>query len=81
LQAIHLLCSSKKGISSHQIHRILEITYEAAWFMSHRIREAMRTGSLAPMGGSGSVYEIDETFLGQKEGARRSAATLTKWRR
>lgn len=69
LQAIHLLCSSKKGISSHQLHRILEITYEAAWFMSHRIREAMRTGSLAPMGGPGSVYEIDETFIGKKEGA------------
>jgi len=66
LQAIHLLCSSKKGISSHQLHRILEITYEAAWFMSHRIREAMRTGSLSTMGGPGSIYEIDETFIGQK---------------
>jgi hypothetical protein len=73
LQAIHLLCSSKKGISSHQLHRILEITYEAAWFMSHRIREAMRTGSLAPMGGAGSIYEIDETFLGQKEGEAKRA--------
>ncbi len=69
LQAIHLLCASKKGISSHQLHRILECTYEAAWFMSHRIREAMRTGSLTPMGGPGSIYEVDETFLGKKEGA------------
>ncbi len=69
LQAIHLLCSSKKGISSHQLHRILEITYEAAWFMSHRIREAMRTGSLAPMGGAGSIFESDETFIGKKDGA------------
>lgn len=69
LQAIHLLCASKKGISSHQLHRILEITYEAAWFMSHRIREAMRTGSLAPIGGPGSIVEADETFIGKKEGA------------
>ncbi len=68
LQAIHLLCASKKGISSHQLHRVLEITYEAAWFMSHRIREAMRTGSLAPMGGPGSIVEADETFIGKKEG-------------
>ena len=51
LQAIHLLCASKEGISSHRLHRILEITYETGWFMSHRIREATRTGSLAPMGG------------------------------
>lgn len=73
LQAFHLLCSSKKGISSHQIHRVLEITYEAAWFMSHRIREAMREGALAaPMGGTGSsgVVEADETFIGRKKGAK-----------
>ncbi|MGO8778792.1 MAG: IS1595 family transposase [Rhodomicrobium sp.] len=73
LQAIHLLCSSKKGISSHQLHRILEITYEAAWFMSHRIREAMRTGSLAtPMGGEGAILEADETFIGKKDGVVKS---------
>lgn len=65
-QAVHLMCSSKKGISSHQLHRTLEITYEAAWFMSHRIREAMRSGSLAPMGGGGGIVEIDETFIGHK---------------
>ena len=73
LQAFHLLCSSKNGISSHQLHRILGIKYQSAWFMSHRIREAMRTGSLAaPMGGDGSpsnVVEIDETYIGKKEGA------------
>lgn len=70
LQAFHLLCSSKKGISSHQLHRVLEITYEAAWFMSHRIREAMRTGVLAPMGGKkgSGVVEVDETFIGRKKG-------------
>ncbi len=73
-QAAHLLCSSKKGISSHQLHRVLQITYEAAWFASHRLREAMRTGSLAPMGGAGSIVEIDETIYGR-------AATHPKGRR
>ncbi|MEL6288264.1 MAG: IS1595 family transposase [Pseudomonadota bacterium] len=63
-QAVHLLCSSKKGISSHQIHRILEITYKSAWFMTHRIREAMRSGDLTPMGGVGGIVEVDETFIG-----------------
>lgn len=66
-QAVHLLCSSKKGISSHQLHRVLEVTYKTAWFMSHRIREAMRTGDLAPMGGAGGFVEVDETFIGKKK--------------
>jgi hypothetical protein len=48
LQAVHLLCSSKKGISAHHLHRILEVQYKTAWFLAHRIREAMRHGSLAP---------------------------------
>ncbi len=68
LQAIHLLCSSKKGISSHQLMRILEVQYKTAWFMSHRIREAMRSGSLAPIGGTNVIVEADETFIGQKKG-------------
>jgi transposase-like protein len=68
-QAAHLLASSKKGISAHQLHRTLKITYKTAWFMEHRLREAMRTGSLAPMGGTGSVVEADETFIGRKEGS------------
>ncbi|MBS0253452.1 MAG: IS1595 family transposase [Proteobacteria bacterium] len=76
-QAMHLMCSSKKGISSHQLHRTLEITYEAAWFMSHRIREAMRSGGLAPMGGGGSIVEIDETYIGNK-GKVRKAGTAHK---
>jgi transposase-like protein len=64
-QAIHLMCSSKKGISSHQLHRILEVQYNTAWFMSHRIREAMRSGNLLPpMGGAGEVVEVDETYIG-----------------
>jgi transposase-like protein len=67
LQALHLLCSSKKGISSHQLHRTLEVTYRTAWFMAHRIREAMREGSLGPLGGNNAV-EADETFIGRKEG-------------
>lgn len=67
-QAVHLLCSSKKGISSHQLHRTLQVTYKSAWFMAHRIREAMREGGLAPMGGAGEVVEIDETYHGPKEG-------------
>ena len=69
LQAIHLVCSSKKGISSNQLHRILGVTLKTAWFMGHRIREAMRDGSLAPMGGAGGIVEIDETYIGRKEGA------------
>ena len=69
LQAVYLLCCSKKGISSHQLHRILQIQYKSAWFLSHRIREAMRDGSLAPMGGGGMTVEIDETFQGKQEGA------------
>ena len=65
LQAITLLCSSKKGISSNQLHRILGVTLKSAWFLSHRIREAMRSGELTPMGGSGGVVEIDETIYGR----------------
>jgi transposase-like protein len=64
LQAFHLLCSSKKGISAHQLHRTLDISYEAAWFMAHRIRECMRSGGLAPMGGAGMIVEADETYYG-----------------
>ena len=69
LQAVHLICSSKKGISAHQLHRTLEVTYKTAWFMAHRIREAMRDGSLEPLGGPiGNAVEADETFIGRKEG-------------
>jgi transposase-like protein len=68
LQAIHLMCSSKKGISSNQLHRTLEVTLKTAWFMSHRIREAMRSGDLAPFGGNGGAVEADETFIGREPG-------------
>jgi transposase-like protein len=70
LQAIHLMCASKKGISSNQLHRTLGVTLKTAWFMSHRIREAMRPASLSPMGGTGGMVEVDETFIGRKKGAR-----------
>jgi transposase-like protein len=74
LQAVYLMCSSKKGISSHQLMRTLDVQYKTAWFMTHRIREAMKTGKLPPMGGVGVTVEIDETFIGTKykkpDGAR-----------
>ena len=68
LQAIHLMASSKKGISSNQLHRVLGVTLKSAWFMSHRIREAMRALHLEPMGGDGAVVESDETYFGRLEG-------------
>jgi transposase-like protein len=68
LQAVYLLCCSKKGCSSHKLHRILGITYKAAWFLSHRIREAMRNDSLTPIGGGGKIVEADETFFVNKKG-------------
>lgn len=66
LQATYLMASSKKGISAHQMHRILEVTYKTAWFMCHRIREAMRSGELAPFGSGGGIVEVDETYTGPK---------------
>ena len=67
LQAAHLMCSSKKGMSAHQIHRVLGITYKSAWFMCHRLREAMRDGKLIQLGGAGKIVEADETYVGGKE--------------
>lgn len=64
LQAVVLLTSSKKGISANQLHRTLGVSLKTAWFMGHRIREAMRTGALAPLGGSGRIVEADETYYG-----------------
>jgi transposase-like protein len=66
LIAFHLMTSSKKGVSAHQLHRTLGITYRSAWFMAHRIREAMRAGGLVtPMGGEGGIVEADETYYGK----------------
>ena len=68
LQAFHLMASSKEGMSAHQLHRTLKVTYKTAWFLAHRIREAMRSGGLTPMGGSGKVIEADETYIGRIRG-------------
>lgn len=68
LQAIHLMCSSKKGMSSNQLHRILGITLKSAWFLSHRIRAAMTPSTTEPMGGEGKHIEVDETYIGRKAG-------------
>ena len=72
----HLLVSSKKGISAHQIHRMLGVTYKTAWFMCHRLRAAMVTEPTGPLGGAGKTVEADETFVGgkQRRNLRRVAA-------
>lgn len=66
LLANHLLCASKKGISAHQLHGMLGITYKSAWFILNRIREAMRPLDVAPMGGNGGTVEVDETFISRE---------------
>jgi transposase-like protein len=78
LEAFAIICESKKGVSSHELHRHLKITYKAAWFLSHRVREAMRYGGLSvpmppePLGGKGKIVEADETYFGYVE--------KSKWR-
>lgn len=68
LLAMHLMCASKKGVSAHQLHRMLGVTYKSAWFMAMRIREAMRElNPAAPMGGEGKTVEVDETYVGGKD--------------
>jgi transposase-like protein len=70
LLAFHLMSASKKGISAHQLHRMLGITYKSAWFMAHRIREAMTSNSNGMLGSKGPV-EVDETFVGRKPGTKK----------
>jgi transposase-like protein len=76
LVAMHLMCASKKGISAHQLHRTLGITYRAAWFMAHRIREGMRTmvggEGGGTLGGKNQVVEADETYVGGKAKNRKN---------
>jgi transposase-like protein len=67
LQATFLLCSSKKGISAHQLSRMLEISLKAAWFIGHRVREAMAPHTVELMGGEGKIIEADESYVGGKE--------------
>lgn len=71
--ATHLLCASKKGMSSHQLHRMLKVTYKTAWFMSHRIREAFKLPPVT-LGGNGKIVEADETFVGRKPGRQKRRA-------
>lgn len=66
LMAFYLMAASKKGMSAHQLHRSLDVTYKTAWFLAHRIRAAMATGGLtSPMGGPGGIVEADETYFGK----------------
>jgi len=67
LQVIHLMCASKKGVSTRQIQRMLQCSMKTAWFLTHRIREAMADGGLGPLGGEGRAVEADETYIGGKE--------------
>ncbi len=76
--ATHLLCASKKGISSHQLHRMLGVTYKTAWFMTHRIRESMRDSHPGPMGGPGKAVEVDETYWGGEKAVFKSGKGWTK---
>src|SRR3954462_13103766 len=70
LATLFLMTASKKGVSAHQMHRMLGVSYKSTWFMMHRLREAMRTGGFEPMGGPGKIVEVDETYHGTIEEAR-----------
>jgi transposase-like protein len=67
LQVIHLMCASKKGIATRQIQRMLNCSMKTAWHLSHRIREAMKDGSVGPLGGEGKIIEADTTYIGGRE--------------
>ena len=84
---MHLMAASKKGMSAHQMHRMLGISYKSTWFMMHRIREAMRDGSVTPLGGPGGPggqVQVDETYYGNtskrsksyRKGLKRKEAIL-----
>lgn len=73
LQAMHLMCSSKKGISTRQLQRTLGVGMKTAWFLGHRIREAMKDGNGGPLGGAGVTVEADEAYLGKSPKSRRRA--------
>ncbi len=80
LMAIHLLCASKKGMSAHQLHRMLGITYKSAWFMAHRIRYAMEQPPLRDK--LRGVVEVDETYIGGKprKGQVRTRQEAGRWK-
>jgi len=74
-QAAYLMCSSKKGVSANQLHRTLGCTLKTAWFVGHRLREAMRDGGLAvPFGSTGGMVEVDETYIGHQKGKTKKRA-------
>ena len=80
LQAIYLMCASKKGVSSNQLHRTLGVTLKTAWFMSHRIREAMRSGDLAPFGSGGGAVEGSDAEEGKPDQSGRAVRAVPKGR-
>jgi transposase-like protein len=75
LHALFLMVSSKKGVSAHQVHRMLGISYKSTWFMMHRLREAMRPAVTTPLGGNGKAVEVDETFIGNIKHVRKARGT------
>jgi transposase-like protein len=78
LLAFHLFTASKKGFSAHQLHRTLGVTYRSAWFMAHRVREAMRAGGLdVPLGRGGKIVEADETYFGNVPESKRPTKTTS----
>jgi transposase-like protein len=78
LQAAFILSASKKGMSANQMGRMLAITYKSAWFMCHRLREAMKVGNLPPLGGEGMGIEADETYIGNKVAHTKARSTHHK---
>lgn len=74
--AVHLLSSSKKGLSAHQLHRMLGVTYKIAWFMCHRIREAMRDFNPSPMCSEGQSVQVDETYFGNRANPEMSPSSM-----
>lgn len=70
LAVLFLMTASKKGVSAHQVHRMMGISYKSTWFMMHRLREAMRVGGLDPMGSTGGAVEVDETYIGRIKGKK-----------
>lgn len=78
LQVIHLICASKKGISTRQIQRMLDCSMKTAWFLTHRIREAMKDNMQWPLGGAGVTVEADETYLSRSKKTRRTAPLNAK---
>lgn len=78
MMGFRLYAASKKGFSAHQLHRMIGVTYKSAWFMAHRIREAMADTDPSPMGSNGNPVEADGTYIGRKKGTRVKAGHTHK---